>query len=110
MRVVVTTPSGAGDGAQLAIRVAGVQDTVASADLARDEDWAYWDTLLHGTGANVWNPEPTGGVVCEGWNIDLKSKRKCTELGQSWFLYSRGIFSGTTKSISIHARTLVALP
>jgi|SRR5579871_3396435 len=67
-----------------------------------DLDWALLTWLpAHSTGATL--------DACTYYTVDLRAKRKIEELGQTWGLF---MFNPTTvsQSVSIHARTLLALP
>jgi len=110
VRIQTHRVGGLSDALFLGIRVAGRQDVLSDADMSRDEDWALLDLMLAGCGVNTvtmgLDPTPSG----EGFNIDLRSRRRVEELGQSWFMYLRSNLVGTDYGVSFWARTLIALP
>ena len=77
-------------------------------DLLQDEDWAYRDSFLMGTGVNYF---PTGAAgASEGFTLDLRAKRKVQELNQTWVL-AMSLQNGVAAvPISYYCRTLLALP
>jgi len=114
MRVSVQWPNAAAVssfyGLALGLCVQSMTQVAANTvDLAQDEDWALRDTMIPGTGADSLNPSAT--VLVEGWNIDLRAKRKVQELNQTWCL-ALSLQNAITFSIpvAVYARTLVALP
>ena len=102
LSLVIASPAGAlaGDGMVLGTMVSqAIGGAVSTADAYAD--WAYFTTLYNVSSGNVRDTETS-------FMIDIKSKRKCQEVGESYFL----AYSATraASAFSYHARTLLALP
>ena len=79
-------------------------------DLAQDEDWAYRDRFLMGTGVNTL---AGADVPIEGFRLDLRSKRKVQELNQTWCMamsFQNAQTAGDVMNVAWFVRTLIALP
>ena len=87
-------------------------DLVAANDITlgeRGRDWALLDGLVPGSGANTL-ASPNTGTVMEGFNFDLRAKRKVQELNQTWQLAVSPSGGAAAVPFSYWARTLIALP
>ena len=104
------TPSSSGPTTGLLVE--NLLEVTAQAVTVQDsgQDWAYLSKHFPGTGnRNMIGATGLPGAV-EGFELDLRSKRKVQELGQTWAIVMAVTAPAPSVNVRYYARTLIALP